>query len=66
MVLAGVDSGAKILVRPVEELAVWAAALARKQKKNASIGSAFTMIEFLVRRIFDRSLLFEFQVFDQM
>ena len=36
MVLAGVDSGAKILVRPVDELAVWAATLARKQKKNAS------------------------------
>ncbi len=37
MVLAGVDSGAKILVRPVEELAVLAAAVASKKNKNANI-----------------------------
>jgi len=59
MVLAGVDSGAKILVRPVEELAVFAAAVAKEQSNNANVWIPLRMIGLFVRRIFVDPLLFE-------
>ena len=62
IVLAGVDSGAKILVRPVEEFAVLAAAVDKKQDKNANICIVLSSIEFLVRRIFVDPLRFELRV----
>jgi hypothetical protein len=59
MVFAGVDSGAKILVRPVEEAAVFAAAVARKQSNNPNVWIPLRMIGLFVRRIFVDPLLFE-------
>src|ERR1700722_17316692 len=55
--LAGVDSGAKIFVRPVDEVGVSATAVATQQNTNTRILSAFCVIEFVVRRILRQILL---------
>jgi hypothetical protein len=56
--LAGVDSGAKILVRTVDGSASTAAAAVAKDKnKNAKMRSALSVIDFVLCRIcVDRSL----------